>query len=208
MTGCLIQNFDQGISLSADATNAPTHDISGNTFTGCSQINSGKTAFADNTITATTDANGGWIIDSNTSLTNVSGLSFTSDGTGHAIYITATGTYDFTDFTYTGYGATSSTDAVIYNNSGGAVTINVLGGDTPTYRNGAGASTNIINGKTVSVNAKDKDGVNIQNAQVYIQKTTKDEYTSTAGNTQGNTTFVVTEALAVASAKAIPTVNT
>ncbi len=151
MTGCLIQNFDQDVSLSTDATNGPNHDISNNIFTGSAQINSGKTAFANNSINSTTDSNGGYIIDSNTSLTNVDTLSFTSDGTGHAIYITATGTYTFTDFTYSGYGATTSTDAVIYNNSGGAVTINVTGGDNPTYRNGTSATTTVNVAYTLTV---------------------------------------------------------
>jgi hypothetical protein len=40
----------------------------------------------------------------------------------------------------------------VYNNSGGAVTINVQnGGDTPSVRNGAGASTTINNAVTVSI---------------------------------------------------------
>jgi len=196
VTGCFIQNFDQGISLSADATNAPNHDISDNTFIGCSQINIGKTAFKDNTINSTTDANGGMIIDSNTSLTNVSGLSFVSDGTGHAIYITATGTYTFTSFTYSGYGAGGTTDATIYNNSGGLVTIDVSGGDTPTVRNGASASTVVNNTVTLSVEVQDKNGTAIEDALVYAQLVTPDEYTSTASdNAQGDTTFVVQEAI-------------
>ncbi len=170
MTGCLIQNFDQGINLSADATNAPNHDISLNNFVGCSQINSGATAFVNNTINSTTDLNGGWIIDANTSMASVSGLDFISDGTGHAIYITATGSYTFTDFTYSGYGATASTDAVIYNNSGGAVTVTVSGGDTPTYRNGTSASTTIVSGAvTLTVTASQSDGTAIENARVMLK---------------------------------------
>jgi hypothetical protein len=76
---------------------------------------------------------------------NISNCSFTSAGTGHAIEITATGTFDMTGNTFTGYGADASTDAAIYNNSGGLVTINIpLGGQVPTVRNGAGASTVIV----------------------------------------------------------------
>jgi len=63
-------------------------------------------------------------------------------GTGHAIEITAIGTYTFTGNTFTGYGITGSTSAAIYNNSGGLVTINIAGGGTsPTYRNGTSSST-------------------------------------------------------------------
>ena len=168
MTGCLIQNFDQGINFSQDATNGPNHDISGNTFFGCSQINSGETAFVNNTINSTTDANGGWIIDSSTDLTNVDSLKFISDGTGHAIYITATGTYSFTDFTYDSYGTTTSTDAVIYNNSGGNVTINVSGGDTPTYRNGAGATTTVNNTVETKINIRDNQGNFEEFVRIYM----------------------------------------
>jgi hypothetical protein len=75
----------------------------------------------------------------------IAGCSFTSGGTGHGVEITATGTYNFFGNEFTGYGADGSTDAVIYNNSGGAVTLQLAAGDTsPTVRNGTGAST-VIN---------------------------------------------------------------
>lgn len=73
---------------------------------------------------------------------NISGCSFTSGGTGHAIEITATGTYDFFNNTFSGYGADGTTNACIYNNSGGLVTLVLQAADqVPTVRNGAGAST-------------------------------------------------------------------
>jgi len=77
---------------------------------------------------------------------NISDCTFTSGGTGHAIEITTPGTYGFDGNTFSGYGADETTDAAIYNNSGGLVTLNITGGgDTPTVRNGAGASTAIDN---------------------------------------------------------------
>jgi hypothetical protein len=72
---------------------------------------------------------------------------FTSAGSGHAIEITATGTFTFTGNNFTGYGADGSTDAVIYNNSGGHVTLNVSGGAV-TVRNGTGATTDVVAGLT------------------------------------------------------------
>jgi hypothetical protein len=79
---------------------------------------------------------------------------FTSGGTGHAIEITTPGTYTFTTNAFSGYGANATTDACIYNNSGGLVTINLgaYGDQIPTVRNGAGAST-VVNNKlnTVSI---------------------------------------------------------
>lgn len=83
---------------------------------------------------------------------DVSNCSFISGGSGHAIEITAPGTYTFAGNTFTGYGANGTTDAAIYNNSGGAVTLNVTGGgDTPTVRNGTSASTTINNNVTISL---------------------------------------------------------
>jgi hypothetical protein len=43
----------------------------------------------------------------------------------------------------------NSMDAAVFNSSGGAVTINVTDGDTPTVRNGPGATTTVVS--TVSV---------------------------------------------------------
>ena len=81
----------------------------------------------------------------------VTGTSFTSAGTGHAIELSATGTYNWSGNTFSGYGATGTTDAVIYNNSNGAVTINVSSGALPTYLNGAGASTTVQASFTLTV---------------------------------------------------------
>ena len=70
-------------------------------------------------------------------------------GSGHAFEITSTGTYSFSGLDFSGFGADGTNAAAIYNNSGGAVTINVSGGSTPTIRNGTGASTTVNN--TVNV---------------------------------------------------------
>ena len=76
---------------------------------------------------------------------------FSQVGLGHAIEITSPGTYISVGNDFGGYGATGSGDAVIYNNSGGLVTILVTsGGQSPTYRNGAGASTVVSNPATVT----------------------------------------------------------
>lgn len=126
-------------------------------------------------------ANGAIAVTNNTHLDNIDGIAFTSDGTGHAILLStsgAQGSYDFNNFTFSGYGADGTTDAAVYNSTGGAVTINVLGGDTPTVRNGAGATTTINNSVTVTV-----DGV----AEGTAIKVVADETagTVTAGDTLG-----------------------
>lgn len=84
---------------------------------------------------------------------NVIDCSFTQgDLGGHAIEITQPGTFAFVGNTFEGYGLDGTTDAAIYNNSGGHVVLNVSGGgDTPTVRNGAGATTAVVSGAQVSV---------------------------------------------------------
>jgi hypothetical protein len=166
LNGVTFSALGNGITFSngADATG---HTVTNCTFDGCGQIDPGDVTFTNNAINNTTDANGGLLIDAD-GTSNISDLSFTSDGTGHAIYITATGTYTFTNFTYSGYGSTGTTDAAIYNDSGGSVTINVSGGDTPTYRNGSGASTTIVSSVPVQVHVVDKSNNDIQNAQTAV----------------------------------------
>lgn len=70
---------------------------------------------------------------------------------GHAIEIDTTGTFSLAGNTFTGYGADGTSDAAIFNDSGGLVTINITSGTTPTVRNGAGASTVINNAVTIRV---------------------------------------------------------
>ncbi len=82
-----------------------------------------------------------------------SGCAFTGSGsTGHAIRITTAGTYTFNGNTFTGFGAIGTNFAAIFNDSGGLVTLNITGGGgTPTYRNGAGATTTVNNNVTVTL---------------------------------------------------------
>lgn len=79
--------------------------------------------------------------------------SFTGSGTsGHAIRITSPGTYTLTGNTFTGFGANGTNSAAIFNDSGGAVTLNIGGGgSTPTVRNGTGASTTVVNSRTLTL---------------------------------------------------------
>lgn len=106
-------------------------------------------------------------------------------GTGHAIVITAPGTYSFTGNTFTGYGASGSTNAAIYNNSGGAVVLNITGGGgVPTVRNGTGASTTVNANVSITLTGL-KDNTEVR---VYASGTTTelagidDATAGTAGN--------------------------
>lgn len=99
-----------------------------------------------------TNADGMMLLDTAGDSDNCANLTFNDDGAGHAILITATGSYDFDNFTFSAGFTGTGTNAAVYNNSGGAVTINVQnGGDTPSVRNGAGASTTVNNAVTVRV---------------------------------------------------------
>jgi hypothetical protein len=108
-------------------------------------------------------------ITNSTYLDNVDNINFTSAGTGHAIEITATGTYSFENITFSGYAGSDGVtgNECVYNNSGGAVTINVTGGTTPTIRNSAGSTTTVNAGAvTATVTVTDTLAVPIQSARV------------------------------------------
>ena len=88
-----------------------------------------------------------WNFNGNTN-GKLDGCSFLSSGTGHAIELgsnTPTG-ITFNNISFSNYGASGTTDAAVYNNSGKSIDITIAGGDIPTIRNGAGSSTTIISG--------------------------------------------------------------
>lgn len=100
------------------------------------------------------------------------GASFISAGTGHAIEFGANTPASVTirEVSVSGYSATTGNET-IYNNSGGALTINLVG-TTGTFsiRNGTGASTTVvINPVTLTITARDADtGGAIQSARALI----------------------------------------
>ena len=121
-------------------------EVISSSFAGCLQIDPSTCTFNNCVISGSADsATGAMLLDASGSA-NMSALTFISGGTGHAVYIPngATGTYGFTDFAFAGYGATTTTDAMVYNDSAGAVTIE-QNGTTPsvTYRNGTSATTTV-----------------------------------------------------------------
>lgn len=184
--------------------------------TSCSFIDWGAFGFASNTtILSTTFVACGVVTQNSAALTScvfdacstllsnnpalLTGNSFTSAGTGHAIEITTAGTYTFTGNTYSGYGAGGTTNATIYNNSGGSVTLNIVGGDTPTIRNGAGASTtvnnsvnvsfdNIVSGSALVITATATVGTVTSGDILVNQVVTTDPFTY-SHNYEGNLTF-------------------
>ena len=105
---------------------------------------------------------------------------------GHAIEVTAIAgsPFTFTGNSFIGYGTTTSTDAAIYNNSAGAIVINVggEGATTPTYKDGTSASTTVNNNKTITV---DFSPVTVAEVRIYNNSTGLEEagIEDTAGST-------------------------
>lgn len=86
--------------------------------------------------------------------TELTDATFVQAGSGHAILIGTAGTYTLDTLFFFGFGADGTNSAAIYNNSGGLVTLNITGGgDSPTVRNGAGASTTINNSVLLTIDA-------------------------------------------------------
>lgn len=128
LVGWRVQNDVAGVVMNG-VTFKDCHGITlnGGTVRGCSVVNPQVSP----ALTTTNPA-------------EVRGTTFESAGTGHAIEITAPGTYTLFNNEFVGYGADNTTDAAIINNSGGAVVLNVTGfGNTPTVTNGAGATTTV-----------------------------------------------------------------
>ncbi len=152
------------------------------TFNNCGQIDFDTMDVFGSAINGTTNANGAVLLNASANSDNQDDLVFTSDGTGHAIEITAAGTYTFNNWTFSGYNtaspgsnptpSTGSTDAVVFNNSGGAVTINVTGGDTPTVRNAASSTTVVNNNVTVTITVQDGATTAIVGAVVGVYNST------------------------------------
>ena len=154
-------------TINASSSSSATYNFESTIFTGYSVVNNATGVDIDSAAFVETRGitlNGGSLSNCairrsvGTAVTtndpsNITNCAFTSAGTGHAIEITAAGTYDFTGNSFSGYGADGTTDAAIYNNSGGAVTLTLSAGDAaPTVRNGTGASTT-INTPTVDITA-------------------------------------------------------
>lgn len=126
----------------------------GTTFSNCTFTNSTATS------TIITDT-----------LATITDCTFESDGSNHGVEITTPGTYTFSGNTFSGYetGVSGSTgNEMIYNNSGGLVTINVVNGTTVSYRNGTSATTVVNNNVSITFSGL-KDNTEVR---VYYSGTT------------------------------------
>ena len=154
VSSCVFDNFSSFTLTNATELNGclvtkqGAIDLSGATLDACT-FNDHTTASGVALITAST-------------LVNIQNCSFdNTGGTGHAIEIDTAGTYAFSGNTFVGYGLDGTNDASIYNNSGGLVTINSSNNTGITVRNGAGATTTVVDAVTVSVSGV-TEGTSVQ----------------------------------------------
>jgi hypothetical protein len=100
----------------------------------------------------------------------ISGCSFTSSGTGHAIEIGGTAANMSLDgCTFTGYSGTSTDAAIYVNITTGSMTISITGGGTTPSIRTAGATVTVVNARTVKVTVKDAATLAVvQDARVYL----------------------------------------
>lgn len=118
---------------------------------------------SDSGVAATTNVSFG-------TTTGIHDVTFLQTGSGHALTLDV-GTYSFTNIKFSGYNAANNqNDSAIYvPATTGTVTINVLGGDTPSFRTG-GATVNIVNAVSVEVDVVDiTTNLPLQDARVYIK---------------------------------------
>ena len=87
-------------------------------------------------------------------------------GSGHAFEVQ--GNVSLTNINFSGFGGTpgsnatpnsGANDAAIFNDTGGAVIITVSGGNSPSVRNGAGATTTVINALEYTITGLDQNAV-------------------------------------------------
>ena len=157
--GSTFQGFEGQVDLTGTGTVGD--DLFAVTFDGCGRIDSNmelKNCNILNSIAVATD--GAFIWDSATNLEKA-----VFSGNSRAIVFEAiTGT----PFTFTNLSFSNNTNDV-RNESGGAITINVIGGTAPTVENsGVGSATTlVIDPVTTSLTVKDiVSGANVPNARV------------------------------------------
>jgi len=160
-TGCTFKNFSDATLTTA--TTLDTCDIEVETFD-----DGGGAEIFDSIIRTTSITNVATYVDPTFgTTTDLRDTEFIQTGAGHAMEFTTTTTRNLQGITFTGYSGTPGTNstpasgsaaAAVFNDSGGALTINVSGGDSPSVRNGTGATTTVVNTVTVTLNVEDASG--------------------------------------------------
>jgi limonene-1,2-epoxide hydrolase len=162
-------------------TTSATREVLGCKFANCGEIIASTCQFEDNTIVNPDDR--GLRMVANDEIKNCTIIN-APDG----LHVNAAGTYELDNIKFSG----CTYD--IENSSAGLATIqNVNGSNASTYENTGGGTTSIETFVSMSVNVKDSSLNNIQDAQVYIQKSSPTAFTADIGNNAGDGDLVVNE---------------
>ena len=148
LDGCTFQNWGQTqMSGLATATNT--------TWISCEAITLNSGTLDQCTVET---GIGGTYVFAGANPDNISNVSFIGGGTGggHGLEITASGSYDFVNNSFSNFGGDNSNDAAIHVNGAGVdVTLNISGADAtsaPTYKlTGAGATITYVTAVNVNV---------------------------------------------------------
>lgn len=165
MDGCVFQNL-----ASFDLTSVVA--VTGCTIE-CELLTQGSADISESTI-ITTSASGVATLQDPTfgTTTDLHDVEFVQNGAGHALEIDSAGTYDLNNFTWTGYNASDgNNDSAIYVSAGsGTVTLNIIGGTTPSVRSAGATIVKVINPVTLTVTALDAaDASPVAGARVYAR---------------------------------------
>lgn len=189
VTGCL---FDFGNSITFNSG----HTVTDNTFNNVNLITHNNATFTANTITNPSGARA--VLTTTAQMNNLTGNSFESDGSNHALEISGTDNFTF-DNSLSGYAAGSTGSPVSTTSTGneaihitattGTITINVAdGASIPSIRSD-GATVNVVAGqRTFTVAVADiNTGSAVQNARVFV--------TAAAGGGLAEGTVIIDKAL-------------
>lgn len=145
--------------------------LTSTSFIRCDQVNQNEAILTNCNFNESSAATTALFADD---IDSLDGCTFSMGASTHAIELStdhAGNSYTLTNVTFTGYATADGSDGdeAIYNNSGGAVTINISGGTTPSIRNGTSASTNVVSGSVdVTVTVQTATGTKIQGANVFL----------------------------------------
>jgi hypothetical protein len=178
-------------------------DITNTIFKGCALITAGGGTFTGTRVLTSSVAADASAFKWDTNADpdgELDNMEFTIGGNAHhAIELGSNTPSSITlrGWTTSGFNAANgNNDSTIYNNSGKAITINIIGGSGNfSYKNGSGASTSVVvSPVTTRVTVKDADGTVITGARVLVKVTNgvNFPYLATVSITGSGTTATVT----------------
>jgi hypothetical protein len=189
ITGVTINGYGTILANGAGLTNCTILNVPSNNDL---VTTNNSTSFTNCDITVTGIASGNrWISVANPSI--FTDCTFNgSVSSGHAIRITAAGTYTLDGNIFNNFGADGTNSAAIFNDSGGTVTLNIIGGgNTPTVRNGTGASTTVNNPITITVSVSSTNNTAIKDVNIYIDEIPVSAPSLAQGKTNSNGEYSV-----------------